>query len=153
MGSRSAGTLQPLCGPERQCRSSTSGWSGGLQTRVVLRRSGRRTVWNRFADASNLRVRMQPLKRRGVCGEGSGVSTSGLLSQVRLVQPKFAQNRFEDLDHPVGSPIVGSLPGLPPALVSGLVPNPVQQPCSNPTRTEPNGAEECRRQENEKRLI
>src|SRR4028118_759432 len=37
----------------------------------------------------------------------------GLISEVRLAQPRFAQNRFEDLYHPVGSQIIGSLSGKP----------------------------------------
>jgi hypothetical protein len=76
-----------------------------------------------------------------------GVSTSGLLSEIRLAQPRCGQNRFEALSHPVGSQIVGSLPGKPPTLVCDLIPKLVQQLCSNPTRTEPNGAEKCMRQE------
>ena len=38
-----------------------------------------------------------------------------MLSEVRLAQPGFAQKRFEDLHHPVGSQVVGSLPGNPNA--------------------------------------
>jgi hypothetical protein len=36
-----------------------------------------------------------------------------LISEVRLAQPSLAQNRFEDLYHPVGSQIIGSLSGKP----------------------------------------
>ena len=36
-----------------------------------------------------------------------------MISEVRLAQPRFAQNRFEDLYHPVGSQIIGSLSGKP----------------------------------------
>ena len=39
-----------------------------------------------------------------------------------------------------GTQIVGNLPGKPPTPVCGLTPKLVQQLCSNPTGTEPNGA-------------
>jgi hypothetical protein len=102
------------------------GWSG-VGTEPAVRVTTARIVSGpevaagfAYGGASDV-VRWYGSRLQGRAGEQERcrrVSDPGLLSEVRLAHPRFAQSRFEALYHPVTSKVIGSLPGKPHERVS-----------------------------------